>query len=49
MLKENMDKSRVDEGEILSAARIEQGIERMADINDATIENDGKISVVPKR
>jgi uncharacterized membrane protein YcaP (DUF421 family) len=49
MLKENMDKSRVDEGEILSAARIEQGIERMADIKDATIENDGKISVVPKR
>jgi uncharacterized membrane protein YcaP (DUF421 family) len=49
LLKENMDKSRVDEGEILSAARIEQGIERMADIKDATIENDGKISVVPKR
>ena len=49
MLKENMDKARVDEGEILSAARIEQGIERMADIKDATIENDGKISVVPKR
>ena len=49
MLKENMDKSRVDDGEILSAARVEQGIERMADIKDATIENDGKISVVPKR
>lgn len=49
VLKENMDKARVDEGEILTAARIEQGIERMADIKDATIENDGKISVVPKR
>jgi uncharacterized membrane protein YcaP (DUF421 family) len=48
LLKENMDKARVDEGEILSAARMEQGIERMADIKDATIENDGRISVVKR-
>lgn len=47
-LKENWDKSRVDAGEILAAARLTQGIECMEDIAHATIENDGNISVVPK-
>jgi uncharacterized membrane protein YcaP (DUF421 family) len=48
VLKENMDKARVDEAEILMAARYTQGVERMEDIKDATVENDGKISVVPR-
>lgn len=48
MLKENMDKSRVDEEEILMAARHTQGIDRMEDIKDATVENDGNISVIPR-
>lgn len=48
LLKENLDKARVDEEEILMSARYTQGVERMDDIKEATVENDGKISVVPK-
>lgn len=47
-LKENMDKARVDEQEILMSARYTQGVEQMEDIKEATVENDGKISVVPR-
>ena len=47
-LQENLDKARVDEDEILMSARYTQGVERMDDIKEATVENDGKISVVPK-
>lgn len=47
VLKENLDKSRVDMDEILASARMTQGIERLEDIAHATVENDGKISVVP--
>ncbi|QSX78903.1 DUF421 domain-containing protein [Agrilutibacter solisilvae] len=49
LLKENMDKARVDEEEILMSARFTQGIDSMGAIKDATLENDGKISVVPRR
>ena len=48
VLKENLDRARVDEEEILSAARATQGIERMEQIKEASVENDGKISVVPR-
>lgn len=48
MLKQNMDKARVDAGEILMAARYTQGVETMEDIKDATVENDGRISIVPR-
>ena len=46
--QEVADKTRVDEAEVLAAARATQGITRMDDIGHATIENDGKISVVPR-
>ena len=46
--QEVADKARVDEYEVLSAARASQGLSRMEDIAEATIENDGKISVVPR-
>jgi uncharacterized membrane protein YcaP (DUF421 family) len=49
VLKENLDKARVDEQEILMSARYTQGIERLEDIKDATVENDGKISVIPRQ
>lgn len=49
LLKENMDKARVDEEEIMMSARYTQGVERMDGIKDAMVENDGKISVVPRR
>lgn len=49
MLKENMDKARVDEEEIMMSARYTHGVERMDGIKDAMVENDGKISIVPRR
>ena len=48
VLDENLDKTRVDEVDILMSARFNQGVERMEDIKDATVENDGEISIVPK-
>lgn len=48
MLKERMDKSRVDEDDILEAARMMQGLERIDQIKYAVLERDGTISVVPK-
>ena len=37
-----MDKALVDREEILSAARMTQGIERMDEIKYTTVENDGR-------
>jgi len=48
LLQENMDKARVDKDEILMAARYTQGVERLEDVKEATLENDGEISVVPR-
>jgi uncharacterized membrane protein YcaP (DUF421 family) len=48
LLQENMDKARVDKEEILMSARYTQGVERLEDIKEATLENDGEISVVPR-
>jgi uncharacterized membrane protein YcaP (DUF421 family) len=49
VLSESADKERVDEAEILAAARASQGLERMEDIKHAVVENDGRISVVPRK
>ena len=48
VLRENMDKARVDMDEILMSARYTQGIDKLEEILEATVENDGKISIVPK-
>lgn len=48
LLRENLDKTRVDEAEIMKSARCTQGVDRMDDVKDATIENDGTISIVPR-
>jgi uncharacterized membrane protein YcaP (DUF421 family) len=48
VLRHNLDKARVDEEEILMASRYTQGVDRLDDIRTATVENDGKISIVPK-
>ncbi|HJW45616.1 MAG TPA: YetF domain-containing protein [Lysobacter sp.] len=45
-LQEHMDKARVDESEILAAARITRGLETMDDIRHAQLENDGKSSII---
>src|SRR5688572_3501846 len=47
-LQEHMDHARVDGEEMLMSARYTQGVDRMDEINDATVENDGKISIVAR-
>lgn len=47
-LKDRMERSRVDEAEVLEAARRQQGLERMSDIRFAVLEVDGRISVIPQ-
>jgi uncharacterized membrane protein YcaP (DUF421 family) len=48
MLKERMDKSRVDEKEILCSARQLHGLSRMDQIQYAILERNGEISIIPK-
>ena len=47
-LKEHMKKSRVDESDVLTAARMNQGLERMDQIKYAVLERSGGISIIPK-
>ena len=47
LLKTVMNKTRVDEEDILSAARSLHGLERMDQIKYAILERDGNISIVP--
>ena len=46
-LRERIDKERVDESDILAAARRE-GLERMAQIKYAVLERNGQISIIPR-
>ena len=48
LLRRVMQKSRVDEEDILAAARKQQGLERLDQIKYAILERDGKISIIPK-
>ena len=48
-LKNRMDKERVDEADILSAARELQGLERMDQIKYAVLERSGGITIIPKQ
>lgn len=48
LLNEAMNKSRVEEKDILEAARKIHGLERMEQINYAILEKDGTISIIPK-
>ena len=47
-LYDRMRKSRVDEADILSAARRSLGLERLDQIKYAVLETNGGISVIPK-
>jgi uncharacterized membrane protein YcaP (DUF421 family) len=47
-LRDVMDKSRVDEDDVLAAARATQGLERMEQVKLAVLERGGGISVVPR-
>ena len=46
-LKERMNKIKVDESDVMQAARSKQGIEKMEQVKYAVLEKDGTISVIP--
>jgi uncharacterized membrane protein YcaP (DUF421 family) len=48
-LNDRMNRARVDERDILQAARESQGLARLDQIQYAVLERDGAISVVPKQ
>jgi uncharacterized membrane protein YcaP (DUF421 family) len=48
-LKERMAKARIDEDDVLDAAREIHGLERMEQIRHAILERDGQISIIPRR
>ena len=47
-LRDRMRKARVDEGDVMEAARRLQGIERMDQIRYAVLEVSGGITVIPR-
>lgn len=47
-IREALDNCRVDEEDILAAARLHQGLERMDQIRWAVLETNGEISVIPR-
>lgn len=48
-LKERMKKTKVDEEDILEAARQIHGLEKLSQIKYAVLEKDGSISIIPNR
>lgn len=44
-----IQKSRIDQDDVLQAARTTQGLERLDQIKFAILEKDGKISIIPNR
>jgi len=48
LLKDRMDRSRVDEEDVLEAARELRGLERLEQIKYAVLERNGKISIIPQ-
>ena len=47
-LRDRMEKLRIDEEDILSAARELRGLERLDQIKYAVVERDGNISIIPQ-
>lgn len=47
-IREHLRRARVNEHDILAAARMNQGLERMDQIRFAILERSGGISIVPK-
>lgn len=47
-LKDRMDRARVDESDILEAAREKQGLERLDQVKFAVLERSGGISIIPR-
>lgn len=49
LLKDRMQKCKVEEEDILEAGRIQFGLEKLQQIKYAILEKDGKISIIPVR
>jgi uncharacterized membrane protein YcaP (DUF421 family) len=47
-LRDRMQRARVDEKDILEAARLQHGLERMGQIKYAVLERSGGISIIPE-
>jgi uncharacterized membrane protein YcaP (DUF421 family) len=47
-LKKRMEKTKVDEHDVLEAARELHGLQSMDDVKYAVLERDGTISIIPK-
>jgi len=47
--RRRMDKERVDEQDVLSAARQLQGLASLKDVRYAVIEKDGHVTIVPRK
>ena len=47
-LKRRMQKSKVDEDDVMEAARQLHGLERMDQVKYAVLERDGSISIIPE-
>ncbi len=48
LIEKRAQKARIDESDVLEAARHSQGLECMAQIKFAVLEKDGKISIIPQ-
>lgn len=46
-LKARMDKTKVDESDVMQAARTNLGLERIEQVKYAVLEKDGSISIIP--
>lgn len=49
LLPVRMKNANVDEGDIMEAARMTHGLERLEQIRYAVLEKDGSISIIPER
>jgi uncharacterized membrane protein YcaP (DUF421 family) len=47
-LKRRMAKGKVDESDVMEAARMTHGLQRMDQVKYAVLERDGSISIIPK-
>lgn len=48
-LKDRMDKERIDEEDVLEAARSTHGLARLDQVKYAVLERNGSISIIPRR
>ena len=48
LLKDRMTRARVDEGDILAAARTLRGLERLDQVKYAVLERNGGITIIPR-